>query len=294
MVQHQVRFAPVLQYPVQAAVDAHFFRHVVVLNPIGPQQVRVERNFRGEVGKPGDKGALREPDVVIVVTNPEGEVFRRPPGHDRGVLVAFPAEKFTPSMVHRSNKIAVTAAGGRGDVLVERIPPRGDDDLTRGVRGIAVDAKRTNQDLIGGLVLHDKRIPGSAVDLQRTDREDLCLQPAIQQFDALSVNAREPGRDRSPAKMVRVAEIRCLVADSGPVDVAKRRIEIALDFLCRQAPAQAGPVGRPKPEAEGTIVPAQPLRIGLLEPCVRLDDPAVAQPAVQIAKVHARDGIVQV
>ena len=188
----------------------------------------------------------------------------------------------------------MTAAGGRNHVFVERVAPFGDDDKARGVRRVAVDAEWTRQNFIGGLMLDDNPVPGPAVDLQRRDRDHLGLQPAVQPFDALNINACEPGSDRPAGKIVRVADIRSLVPNAGPVDVTECRVEVPLDFLARQPPAQAGSIRRPQSQAEGAVVPAQPLRVGLKEPCVGLQDSAVAQPAVEIAKIHARNGIAEV
>ena len=52
--------------------------------------------------------------------------------------------------------------------------------------------------------------------------------------------------------------------------------------------------GARNPRPEGAIVSAQPLRIGLQKPCIGLQDPAVAQAAVEEAEIDTGDGIVQI
>ena len=157
-----------------------------------------------------------------------------------------------------------------------------------------MNAERSNQDLIGRLISDAEPVPGPAPDLQRADRDDLRLQSAVQEFDALSVNACAVGHDRPAWKKVRVTEIPCLIPNPRPVDVAERGVEIALDFLGRQPPSQSGSIRCPQSQAEGAVVPAQSLRIGLQEPCIRLQHAAVAHSAVQIAEVRARNRIAEV
>ena len=80
VIQHNKAFLPGFRYPLNARIDAHVFRQVVVLQQGNPVQVRGKGDLRVKAGQAGNKAALWQLNIGPVVIQGHGKIAGLVPG----------------------------------------------------------------------------------------------------------------------------------------------------------------------------------------------------------------------
>ena len=271
MVQNQESLASRLRYPVQPGVDAHGLADVVVLQQCHQREPGRKHHFGREAHQSGREFAVREGDVVVLVTQICDEVPGGAPANGRRDALSFAAVEVSGAEIHLSPHRPREGGAKLKLRRVERIVARRDD---HSLIASPPHHKGPSQHFPG------RAQPGVSaqlfvrVEFEGPQREHLCLQSALDQVNSFGGDTPVPRAYRRIPKSVDVTEVGRVVPYAGSIDETKRGIEVLLDGLASQTAQEPGSVGSPNPEPVCVVVHVDAIGLRILIPGIRFEHPA--------------------
>src|SRR5690606_10757991 len=134
-VQYQIHLAARLRNPVQAAVDAHAFTDVVVLDAVAPGEVGCEVDQRSKRNLADREVALRQRDFVFGIARLEVVAGERLPGDAGATLETLTIVVITLADIEAAGELALATGGDARLGAGKGVVAHGDHHAAAAVRG---------------------------------------------------------------------------------------------------------------------------------------------------------------
>ena len=137
-------------------------------------------------------------------------------------------------------------------------------------------------------------LPGVASDLNQSAENDLGLQSAIQEPDALYVDAGENRLQHIATREMSIPGIDSRVSNVRSADKSERWIKVRLQLLDGEATPPTRVVRHVDAKPERRALAVQPFRVRSLKPGIGLQHAAAGQTRIQVTEVDANQRVVAI